>query len=298
VRVHSLSQGTRVAATTDTRRFGRALRPLLLLGGFVVLWWCLATGTAQADDGAHDLGKATRGLAGTVERAAHQPGRNAAGPAHRATHSTAPKLAHTGRQHAASAVSPVDSPAVRTVESTVRTSPVKPQLDAATTALRTEVVPVLEQTRQTVDMTVLGISVIPELEGLETVGDSLPLVAGSSTLQGETPSKQAARAHSAARATTAVDTTSLTGLTGPSAAAVESQDRVVHGSPVGAPWDDHALGAFGGAGAVSTLSSSGAGAAFRHAAPVMGPDTAKTLISSLADRHPAGPAYQPSSSPD
>lgn len=295
-----MSQGTRVAATTDTRRFGRALRPLLLLGGFVVLWWCLATGTAQADDGAHDLGKATRGPAGTVERAAHQPARNVAGPAHRATHSAAPKVAHTVRQHAAPAVSPVASPAVRTVENTVRTSPVKPLLDAATTAVRTEVVPVLEQTRQTVETTVLGISVIPELEGLETIEDALPLVGGSSTPQGETPSKQAARAPSAARATTAVDATSLTGLTGPSTRALESQDRVVHGSPAGAPWNDHALGAFGGAGAASTLSSSGsgAGAAFRHAAPVIGPDTAKTLISSLVDRHPAGPAYQPSSSPD
>ncbi len=40
-----------VTATTDERRWFSALRPLVLLGGFVLVWWFLMTGAAQANGG-------------------------------------------------------------------------------------------------------------------------------------------------------------------------------------------------------------------------------------------------------
>ena len=42
-----MGHGTEVA-TTDIRRFLHALRPVALLGGFVVIWWLLATGAAAS----------------------------------------------------------------------------------------------------------------------------------------------------------------------------------------------------------------------------------------------------------
>ena len=40
-------------ATADRRSQWRALRPVLILGGFVAVWWALMTGVAQADSTPH-----------------------------------------------------------------------------------------------------------------------------------------------------------------------------------------------------------------------------------------------------
>jgi hypothetical protein len=289
-----MSQEPQVAATADASRSGRALRPLLLLGGFVVLWWCLATGTAQADDSSHDLAKATRGLAGTVERTAQKPVHHVATRAAKATHPSASKAAHTVHQHAAPAAS---SPVIHTVEKTVGTSPAKPLLDAAT-AVRTKVAPALEQTLQTVDTAVLGTSVIPELEGLGPVAYAVPVLDDSS-LQGETPSSPVVDVPVATPSSSTVAAASLAALAHPSAVALDNLDRVVPGSPA-APRDNHGLATLGGTSAATgeSGSGSGVGAALCDTALDVGADATRILISSLADRHPVDPAYQPSSSPD
>ena len=61
-------------ARTGTRRFLRPLRTLLMLTGFVAVWWCLSAGTAQADDGQHGLlSETTRAVTKTVDKVVKPP---------------------------------------------------------------------------------------------------------------------------------------------------------------------------------------------------------------------------------
>ena len=48
-----MSQVSVCSATAHGRSPWRALRPVLLLGGFVAIWWALMTGVAQADSTPH-----------------------------------------------------------------------------------------------------------------------------------------------------------------------------------------------------------------------------------------------------
>ena len=48
-----MSQVSVCSATAHGRSPWRALRPVLLLGGFVAIWWALMTGVAQAESTPH-----------------------------------------------------------------------------------------------------------------------------------------------------------------------------------------------------------------------------------------------------
>ena len=48
-----MSQVSVCSATAHGRSSWRALRPVLVLGGFVAIWWALMTGVAQADSTPH-----------------------------------------------------------------------------------------------------------------------------------------------------------------------------------------------------------------------------------------------------
>jgi hypothetical protein len=286
-----MSQVTPVAATTDVRRSGRALRPWLLLGGFVVLWWCLATGTAHAEDGSHDLRKATQALTGTVERATHRPVQ------HVAEH--AGPVAETATPAVRTVEKKVENTVARTVAQTVAQTPVAPVLEAATSPVRTAIAPVLEQTREALGGTILGTVTIPELQGPAGLVGALPVV-GTPDLSGVTAPAPAPIEPPVVQAAVA-DTSPATGLTAPSTFALQHQDRVVPVGPAGAPWGGPAFGALGGtavAAAQSGSGTSGPSAALQQALPAIGPDTTSTLVPSHSDRRPVGQAYQPSSSPD
>ena len=48
-----MSQVSACSATAHGRSPWRALRPVLVLGGFVAVWWALMTGVAQAESTPH-----------------------------------------------------------------------------------------------------------------------------------------------------------------------------------------------------------------------------------------------------
>ena len=66
-----MAQVALVTVTAERRPLFRALRPLLLLGGFAALWWVLMTGSAQATSGPdhHELRDTLRSASATVHRA-------------------------------------------------------------------------------------------------------------------------------------------------------------------------------------------------------------------------------------
>ena len=86
-----------VTATTDARRWFSALHPLVLLGGFVLVWWFLMTGAAQADGGPDGgLADTARSATGTVERVVHRPAPRSA-PAEKARQQHRAPVAHVSR---------------------------------------------------------------------------------------------------------------------------------------------------------------------------------------------------------
>src|SRR4051794_18393492 len=85
-----MAQVTLGTVTADRRSPRRALRLLLVLGGFAALWWVLMTGTAQADSGPrhHELRDTLRTATATVHRAAPVTERHAVRRVVHATHAT------------------------------------------------------------------------------------------------------------------------------------------------------------------------------------------------------------------
>jgi hypothetical protein len=301
-----MRQDTRVDATTDIRRWLRALRPFLVLGGFVVVWWCLATGTAQASEGPHhDLGTTTKALGGTVDRVVHRTADRTVGHVQRATHSPEVVSATTTtvRHH----VAPVREVVEETVEQTPVTSVVKPVVKT----VAAQVAPVLEKAGKTLAKTPLGPVVAPVSEDVATVGHVLPIVGESAVLPGGTASSQVVEqvtsaAVPGAGSDVSSDTVShtLLGTFGTfgtsSAAALAGQDQAAPSSPVVPGGNDHGFLRAGSAGAASAQSGAGSapGAALCGTTTDLAPSASKTSTSNPAGRPTAGPAYPPSCSPD
>ena len=173
-----------VTATTDIRRWFSALRPLVLLGGFVLVWWFLMTGAAQANGGP-DGGSPTPPVArrGTVERVVHHPAPRSA-PADKARQQHRAPVAHVTqavRQRVDTVVSPVTAPVVSVAEHTVENN-VKPVTTRTTDTVRK----VVKDVRSGLEN---GSAVVPELNPDEVALPPLK-VGESSTRVGETRSNE------------------------------------------------------------------------------------------------------------
>ena len=110
-------------ATAARRSQWRALRPLLILGGFVAIWWALMTGVAQAEStpqhhGLDALKKTTQSVKTHVA-----PVRDVVKRVHHDVKATTSK-ATTQVRHA---VRPATKPVVRTATSVVSSTPVVKQ---------------------------------------------------------------------------------------------------------------------------------------------------------------------------
>src|SRR6478735_827884 len=98
------------AATADRRSQWRALRPVLILGGFVAVWWALMTGVAQADSTPHH--HLVDHLRSQVQAEHHDtPVRDAVRRVHHDVQATTAKAHHQAR----STTRPVTRPLTRTV---------------------------------------------------------------------------------------------------------------------------------------------------------------------------------------
>ena len=284
-----MGQVTASGVTADRRLPLRALRAFLLLGGFLVLWWCLLTGTAQAVEGpGRGPGDAPRGLAGAVSDLADRPGHSAVERDRRGPQMAA-KLAQAVRHHAA----PVTTLAERTVEKATT----EPVVAEATATVRSTVTEVVEGTRSTIETTVertpLASVVAPEGDDSET----LPFDGESSTEQGETPSKQTPKGTATSAAAAMLASGAAATAADPS---TTGQDRAELWSPADHEQNDSIPTSSWSPSATATQSGGGASAAsdVSGTGPVRTPATTACASWSSAERLPAGPAYPPASSPD
>ncbi|MCW2761258.1 MAG: hypothetical protein JWR85_1459, partial [Marmoricola sp.] len=241
-----------------------------------VLWWCLATGTAQASDGPQrDLGTPARAVTGPAAKLGDKPARHAVDRVGHGARTVTTKT-HPVRHHAAPVVSTVQAPA--------RKSPAGPIVTAATTTVRTTISPVVEPTRAVLETRPLGSFGVPVLDGSKSVVH--PTLAGESpTLQGE-PASEAALATGVA-----------SGLADLGSPIAPNQDRAGSGSPVEQHQNDPALGSSASTDTSSAPSGSGSGAGLCESGHIVAPAATLTSSSTLAERRVAGPAYPPASSP-
>src|SRR3954454_12417290 len=111
---HMQISGEGMAADERTSR--HALRALLLLGGFVAVWWALMTGVAQADSTPHHLLDQVRSQVPTKHH--ETPVRDALRRAHHDVQTTTRQVHHEVRNTA--------RPVSRTVYTVVDSTPVEP----------------------------------------------------------------------------------------------------------------------------------------------------------------------------
>jgi len=299
-----MGQATAVTTTTDDRRWSLVVRPLLLLGGFALVWFFLLTGTAQASGGGdRDLADTARAATGKVERVVDREVRRSA-PAdkvrkqHRApVQKVTRTVRHRVEPVVAAATAPVASAAKQTVEKNV-----KPMTTRATDTVRSTVDKVVKDVRSTLEN---GPVVLPELPATEI---DTPAASGeSSTRVGETPSTEhrANRVEAAAPALPVVDM--VAELEAPGTAdfadqvsAPSSDQDTAERTPLGGANHDGAIGPAGHDGTSYVQSGSGVvlATALTSSSLVITPDLTKTSTVSTADRLPAGPAYPPAASPD
>jgi hypothetical protein len=264
-----MGNGTEVAATTDIRRVLRALRPLGALGGFVLVWWCLMTGAAQADSATqHGLASA-RPFAGHVQHR-HQAVRH-----------------HVDRVLSAPRV-------------TVHQNPAAPIARVATATVRTHATQVVKNTRPAM----AAAPVVPTLSTPEKLLQAEQPVRESSTGQGETRSSHAKshdRTERIATTSSGMSTDAAEGLTAPAGTTLAGADRAAPSSPAGEGSGSTARTGSASSGASTqpgTGTGTGTGAVVTGNGLRLVAPTAHTSSTSLAVRHCAGPTYPPGSSPD
>ncbi len=259
------------AATTDIRRVLRAVRPVVVLGGFVLVWWCLMTGAAQADTKVQHTLETAKPVAGHVE---------------------------SGRQAAHHHV----DRALSTSKATVRNSPAAPIARAATTRVRTQVAEVVETTRSAVD----AAPVAPKLSAPKKAPKVEQSVGESPTVQGETRSPQAkshaksqAKSQRMAALSSGMSADATEGLADPAETPSAGADRAAPSSPAGEGFGSTTrTGSASSSASGQPGSGSGAGAGVTENGLRLSAPTTHTSSTSLAVRCSAGPTYPPGSSPD
>ena len=288
-----------VTATTDERRSFRALRPLLLLGGFALVWWFLMTGAAQANGGPdRGLADTARSATGTVERVLDRP---AAAPAGKVRQQHRAPVAHATRavhQRVNTVVSPVTTPVVSVVEHAVENT-VKPVTTRTTGTVRK----VVKDVRSDLEK---GTVVVPELHPDEIL---VPPVKAqeSSTRVGETHSN-GFRTHDFGTASSVLPVAGVVADFGspamdfdatPGTAGTSGQDTATP-TPAGGVHGGSAFSPADHGGASSVPSGNGGPAVSDQNAQALhiAPSASATSTLPSVDRLPAGPAYPPASSPD
>ncbi len=258
-----MGHGTEVSATTDIRRVLYALRPVAVLGGFVLVWWCLMTGAAQADSGIQRGLESAKPVTGHVQKG------------------------HQAVRHHADLV-------VSATSASARKSPAAPIADVATTTVRTQVSQVVEHTKSAI----AAAPVAPALSTPKDLHQAKQPVRESSTGQGETRSSDA-KPPGVAAPSSGISVDAAEGLVDPTGTTFTGADRAAPSSPAGEGSGSTAWTRSAGSGA-SAQSGSGAGAGAGvtgNGLCLVAPLT-HTSSTSLAVRHAVGPAYPPGSSPD
>ncbi len=299
------------AVAADRRSALRALRPLLLLGGFLAVWWVLMSGIAHADDH-HELVGQVRSTAAHTTAKVHAPSRPQARPDRPAPrqHEVKTNIGKTAshlHQQAKQATRTVTHTPAETVTAVTESTPATPVVhDAVRTArknvtdtVRKALADTVEKTRGLVQDTAAGPAVdAAQDEVSSTVAQTLD----SSAQRGSSPSGHADRT---------LARTSVTGLPSPwLSATLPTAATAGPGQGVGAQAtgrDDAPAPGPSGTPAPNDPCTSGSASGSSSSFTPAGLTESSLLVlpAVLADRNvwrlsrrPAGPAYQPGSSPD
>ncbi len=296
-----MSQVSVFPTTAHGRSSWRALRPLLLLGGFVALWWALMTGVAQADSSPKHLVDHVRSQVTTAHHdTAKSPVREVVRRVHHEVKTTATKTTSTVRQQT--------KPVTRSVSTVVEKTPVvraaKPAVHEVEKTVRSSVADTVEKTRSVLSKTLAG----PVVDGVVDAADSTVETAESAALQGDSPSPSHSAKSSTPSATSTTSTTSTTTTTDlaalasgehPDSSEAPSGERASHDAdapvdgPAGTPPVHDPCASPSGSSTTSTTPA-GITESSTIVMPQVGHDLHVGRLARLLD----GPAYEPGSSPD
>ena len=275
-----MSQVSGKPTTAHGRSVWRVLRPVLVLGGFVAVWWALTTGVAHADATPQGLGDKVRAAA----KADSSPVRDVVRRVQNEAKAATTKAATNVRQQA--------EPVTRTVSSAVDATPVAPVVTKATESVHATVSDAVEKTRAKLTKSAAGPVV-------DTVGSTVKKTAPkppSSTGQGNSPSERTSKQTSAASFAALLSSTFGQQSTSPAATA-EQRASIEAELPLDGP---------GGTPPVHDPCASPSGSSSTSFTPVgvtesswlVLPSVLRDLPTWRLARQPGGPAYQPGSSPD
>jgi len=293
-----MSQVSVSSATAHGRSPWHVLRPVLVLGGFVAVWWALMTGVAQADSTPahtppHNLVDQIRSQAKAQQPSEHRatPVRDAVRRVHHdvkaQTSKATPKVRHQVRE--------VVRPVTRTVSTVVDSTPLAPVVHQATGTIRTTTSKTLATTRALLAQTAAGPVVDPVIGAVEDTVKEAVERPESSTGQGNSHSKR----HFTKAATTSFADllSSAPGQQSESSAALQAgpssdADQPLDG-PRGAPPVHDPCASPSGSSSTSITPAGSTESSWLVMPSVLGDVRTWRLA-----RLPGGPAYQPGSSPD
>lgn len=275
-----MSQVSGTPATAYGRSTWRVLRPVLMLGGFVAVWWALSTGVAHAD-GPQGLGDTVR----AATKAQHSsPVRDVVRGAHHEAKPTTTKVRHQAE------------PVSRAVSSVVDSTPIAPVTSEVRETVRSTVSETVEKTRSVLTKTTSK----PAGDKVRAAVKKSAPKPQSSTQQGNSRSERASKKPSTAASPTLTFATpgqQATSSALTSSAAADSQASIEAEPPLESP---------GGTLPVHDPCASPSGSGSTSTTPVgitesptfVMPAVLRDLPTWRLARLPGDPAYQPGSSPD
>jgi hypothetical protein len=264
-------------ATAERRSQWRALRPVLILGGFLAIWWALMTGVAHADSTTqhHGLDKVSASVKGQHVGQVHDVVRRA--------HHDAKPTASKRTSHVSHQARPVTRK-VRTAASIVSSTPIA---DQATKVIRTTVSDTVAKTKKLVRNTAAG----PVFGTVDEVVKNTIEKPESSTGQGNSHSLSPSGKTSDAELLAAFE---ASGHRSASPAMLDRATTPTAGdSPLRAPSVPDPCASPSGSGSTSYTP-----VGITESSLLMMPSVLRDLRTWRLARLPGGPAYQPGSAPD
>jgi hypothetical protein len=280
-----VSQFSGYSTTAPGRSSLHALRPVLILGGFVAIWWALMTGVAHADSTpSHHLVDHLRSQATVATQHHDEPVRAAVRRVHHDVQATTTEVRHQVRS--------TTRPVTQHVSAAVRKTPLAPVATKVTETIHTT----LSETVATTHAVLVESPVGAVDDVVSHTVKNATEKPGSSTGQGNSHSLR----HSAkAPATsTASSPSSTSGQPSESSVAADRAPASSQGNgPLDSPFGAPSLPG-------PCASPSGSGSASSTPVGII-ESSLLVLPSVLSDHHtwrharlPGGPAYQPGSAPD
>ncbi len=288
-----MSQVSVSPVTAHGRSTWRALRPLLILGGFVAVWWALMTGVAHADGSDKAPRHSVLDQVRSTAKAHHAtPVKDLVRKTQHAVKANTSKASADVRK----VVRPVTEKVTQKVTSVVKSTPVVRDVSKTAT---TTVSQTVAKTRDVLDKTPAGPVVDPVLKPVDDVVDTATQKPESSTGQGNSHSKSHSGTSTATSFAQQLPSVLETSGHGSATAATSDQAKPSQdgGSPLDGPRGDPSA-----PGPCASPSGSGSTSftpvGTLESSLLVAPSVLRDTHTWRLARLPGGPAYEPGSSPD